>query len=279
MYMDWRTRDEQRKRSAARLFIFALLLGTMCFLLGSMRATPAHAQWQVPNHSVPIGRGSGSGFKNAAPGTAGCVLASAGASADPTFSCGITPTMTGVWTFAAQQTITFDAGGAELLKIVGTGTNTASGYIGMDGTAGKQTGFNLRDGGVIKWQFIKQTDNTFLIFDAVNSVVMATYNPGAAGVGFINYANTKDASSSTTGSLVSAGGIGVAKALWVGTYVATTPVAVGSLPSCAAGTKGARMFVTDSNAASFTAGIGAVVAAGGTTNVPVTCDGTNWRIG
>lgn len=58
------------------------------------------------------------------------------------------------------------------------------------------------------------------------------------------------------------------------------PVAVGSLPACGSavpdGTQGA---VTDSNAASFTVGIGAVVAAGGTTHVPVYCDGTNWRIG
>jgi len=61
-------------------------------------------------------------------------------------------------------------------------------------------------------------------------------------------------------------------------YVQTGAVAVASLPSCAAGTKGARHFVTDANA-TFTAGIGAVVAAGGANNVPVTCDGTNWRIG
>jgi hypothetical protein len=61
-------------------------------------------------------------------------------------------------------------------------------------------------------------------------------------------------------------------------FVKTGAVAVGSLPACAAGTKGARHFVTDANAA-FTAGIGAVVAAGGANNVPVTCDGTNWRIG
>lgn len=103
-----------------------------------------------------------------------------------------------------------------------------------------------------------------------------TTSPGA---GVVKVEGTTDATSSTTGIFQSAGGVGVAKALWVGTYVATTPVAVASLPSCAAGTQGARMFVTDSNAASFTAGIGAVVAAGGATKVPVTCDGTNWRIG
>lgn len=56
-------------------------------------------------------------------------------------------------------------------------------------------------------------------------------------------------------------------------------VAVAGLPTCNTAAKGAKYFVTDSNAASFTAGIGAVVAAGGSTNVPVVCDGTNWRIG
>lgn len=61
--------------------------------------------------------------------------------------------------------------------------------------------------------------------------------------------------------------------------VQTGSTTVGSLPTCNAGARASRFFVTDSNAASFTAGIGAVVAAGGATNVPVVCDGTNWRIG
>lgn len=67
-------------------------------------------------------------------------------------------------------------------------------------------------------------------------------------------------------------------ALTATTYVQTGAVAVASLPTCNAGAKAARHFVTDANAA-FTAGIGAIVAAGGANNVPVTCDGTNWRIG
>lgn len=90
---------------------------------------------------------------------------------------------------------------------------------------------------------------------------------------------TTASTSSTTGAIKSAGGIAAAGAMWVGTYVATTSTTVGALPACGAGIKGARMFVSDSNAASYTAGIGAVVAAGGATNVPVVCDGTNWRIG
>ena len=56
-----------------------------------------------------------------------------------------------------------------------------------------------------------------------------------------------------------------------------TPVTVAQLPPVA-GNAGMRMAVSDSNAA-LTAGIGAVVAAGGANIVPVFCDGTNWRIG
>tara|TARA_R110000868_G_scaffold154667_2_gene380782 strand:+ start:2283 stop:3731 length:1449 start_codon:yes stop_codon:yes gene_type:complete len=59
--------------------------------------------------------------------------------------------------------------------------------------------------------------------------------------------------------------------------VITVPSTVAALP--ASPTKGQHAFVSDSNAASCTAGIGAIVAAGGSTNCPVFYDGTNWRIG
>jgi hypothetical protein len=52
----------------------------------------------------------------------------------------------------------------------------------------------------------------------------------------------------------------------------------GTLPAAAANLTGARAHVTNSNA-TLTAGIGAIVAAGGANIVPVFCDGTNWRIG
>jgi hypothetical protein len=47
---------------------------------------PASAQWQVPDHAVPIGRGGGNtGFKNAAPGIIDLPLLSGGPLADPSF--------------------------------------------------------------------------------------------------------------------------------------------------------------------------------------------------
>lgn len=47
---------------------------------------PAAAQWQAPNHSVPVGQGAGvTGFKSAAPGATGLPLTSNGATSDPSF--------------------------------------------------------------------------------------------------------------------------------------------------------------------------------------------------
>ncbi len=57
----------------------------------------------------------------------------------------------------------------------------------------------------------------------------------------------------------------------------TPALTVAALP--ATPVAGQRAFVTDSNAVSFTAGIGTIVAAGGGTAVPVIFDGTNWLIG
>jgi hypothetical protein len=58
------------------------------------------------------------------------------------------------------------------------------------------------------------------------------------------------------------------------TSLQTGVTVVGSLPSCVAGLKGARYFVTDSNSVTFHA----TVATGGANNVAVVCDGTNWYI-
>jgi hypothetical protein len=59
------------------------LILALCLLA----STPAVAQWQVPDHAVPIGRGPGfTGFKSAAPGAAGQSLISQGASRDPIFA-------------------------------------------------------------------------------------------------------------------------------------------------------------------------------------------------
>jgi hypothetical protein len=57
--------------------------------------------------------------------------------------------------------------------------------------------------------------------------------------------------------------------------VITAPVAVSGLPTCNSAAKGAHAFVTDANATTFNT----TVAGGGSNNLPVFCDGTNWKIG
>jgi hypothetical protein len=62
------------------------LLRIAAFIVAFFVGAPAIAQWQTPNHSVPIGRGAGvTGFGSAAPGTAGLPLVSNGPGADPSF--------------------------------------------------------------------------------------------------------------------------------------------------------------------------------------------------
>jgi hypothetical protein len=50
---------------------------------------------------------------------------------------------------------------------------------------------------------------------------------------------------------------------------------VAKLPDAANAGVGARSFVTDSSVSTF----GSTVAGGGSTNVPVYSDGTNWKVG
>lgn len=76
------------------------------------------------------------------------------------------------------------------------------------------------------------------------------------------------------------GGTGTLRDLRLGdagvrVIVGSAPVAVASLPTCDSSGKGARATVTDANATTFLS----TVAGSGANNVPVFCDGTNWKIG
>jgi hypothetical protein len=71
--------QDHEKGTIMKKYLVALAL-----LLGIVES--ALAQWQVPDHAVPIGRGPGfTGFKNAPPGAAGLPFVSNGASSDPGF--------------------------------------------------------------------------------------------------------------------------------------------------------------------------------------------------
>lgn len=58
----------------------------------------------------------------------------------------------------------------------------------------------------------------------------------------------------------------------------TDPKTVATLTVAATAGAGPRSFVNDASA-TMAAGIGTVVAGGGTNKVPVYCDGANWLIG
>jgi len=107
-----------------------------------------------------------------------------------------------------------------------------------------------------------------------SSANMAAAVTDETGSGALVFANTP---SLTTPNI----GLATASTLIVpdtnGAYIKSPGMTVVNLPGTPVA--GMRAYVTDSNAASYTAGIGAIVAAGGTTVVPVFYDGTSWRIG
>jgi hypothetical protein len=125
-----------------------------------------------------------------------------------------------------------------------------------------------------------KADNTF------NSVVQAIpalynpqftkYTPGAA-----NYERIVQQWESNVAVITTeASGTGTLRDLRLGdagvrVIVGSAPVAVASLPTCNSAGKGARATVTDANATTFLS----TVAGSGANNVPVFCDGTNWKIG
>lgn len=62
------------------------MIRTVVALALLLASVPASAQWQTPNHSVPIGRGAGvTGFGSAVPAIAGRPFVDNGVSADPSF--------------------------------------------------------------------------------------------------------------------------------------------------------------------------------------------------
>jgi len=96
--------------------------------------------------------------------------------------------------------------------------------------------------------------------------------------GVISGVSTVAATSPTTGTIKSAGGIGASGAIWAGTYINITPTVVTSLPTCNAALDGARAYVTNNNTAPAWQG---AVTAGGTNRTPVYCDGnaSAWKQG
>ena len=101
----------------------------LLFVLALLACSPAQAQWQTPNHSVPLGRGAGvTGFKSVGPCAATQTIMGQGAAADPICgqqiisvkSYGATGDGTTNDTAAMQAAITAGAGVATVYVPCGT---------------------------------------------------------------------------------------------------------------------------------------------------------------
>jgi hypothetical protein len=97
-----------------------------------------------------------------------------------------------------------------------------------------------------------------------------------ANAGPISQNDTTDSTTTTTGAVQIAGGMGIAKAIYGGAEIATGIFTVTGLPTCNAARKAARAFVSDNATALAFA---AVITTGGAIQTPVYCDGTVWRQG
>lgn len=134
----------------------------LLFVLALLFASPALAQWQVPDNSIPIGRGVGNtGFDNAAPGTLGFPLKSNGASALPSFG----PIVNGAITPGAANTVKGTLDGVSTVDLT-LPSCAADGRHALTYTSG------------VGW-VCTGTANTFTaIIPAAGTVTMAVGSPG-----------------------------------------------------------------------------------------------------
>lgn len=174
-----------------------------------------------------------------------------------------TPNAIKTWTLTAPLTFT-GAAGSSLLTLTGATQTTSFPVITATQT--------WNAGGVT---FTGWKLNITSTASAAGSLLMDLQ---LAGVTQFNV--TKGGLITATGGLAIVGPItGATTGAFSGAVtVATIKTAGTVVGSLGTPTAGLRNHVTDSNAA-LTAGIGAIVAAGGGNIVPVFADGTNWRIG
>lgn len=158
--------------------------------------------------------------------------------------------------------------------IVDLNGNVTAGTIGCGAITGS-AGLQLASGNFISFTGTPSGSHFSIYGDGGATIVNG---PSGGTIGF-NINNATKAILQTSGGFsVGTGTDPGSGGIIANSYIQPGVTAVGSLPSPSAGNKGARFFVTDANAA-MTAGIGTIVAAGGSNNVPVYSDGTNWRIG
>lgn len=205
-------------------------------------------------------------FGEVAPGTSPQVLTSNGTGACPTFQAIPSSGVTSITGTAVEIAASASTGAVTLSFPSGhSGTGAVALVTLPVFTAGITLGDNLN-------------------MPAAKNIIFGAQ--GAIGNGSSNGLWILKKNGFTTGQGLDGSVDGV---LWMKTFgfvdaglfkvrtVEATATTVSALP--ASPEEGMRASVTDSNAVSFTAGIGSVVAGGGSTHVPVYYDGSAWRIG
>lgn len=122
---------------------------------------------------------------------------------------GVAQTLTGLNTFSAL--ITASAGltsssvgiassitGSSLLTLVANATTTAT-----------QCGLTFQNAGTAEWAVYKDTTNTLVISDRVNTVSQMIFSQGTLATGTISIPLTKTSGGSANGALVVTGGVGI----------------------------------------------------------------------
>lgn len=176
--------------------------------------------------------------------------------------------------------------GANPVAIFGGGATSAAvggGYeVMINGGTGNQV-LSFAVGATLAGYFSVGTGGVAFFSNGAVGVQFGVNNAGqfqinsTATNALINIATASTSAATGALTLTGAGaGLGVAGAIWAGTYINTTTNTVNGLPACGAGIKGARTFVSDNNTALAFA---AVITTGGTIQTPVYCDGTVWRQG
>lgn len=142
-----------------------------------------------------------------------------------------------------------------------TGINCAGAYAKGGGyaEAAIQRNYGVRIGSTLSVQWSSTT--------AYNGTADTGISRNAAGIVEINDSNAGTFRDLKLRNLLAGGGNG--------SYIQTPSMTVANLASAATAGAGARAFVTDATATTFLS----TVAGGGSNNVPVVSDGTNWLIG
>ena len=160
---------------------------------------------------------------------------------------------------------------------VGISLNGYHEFYGIDlgtGTYGFSA-IRLPNNVIISARNAANTDDTAVIKLASDDVVQlgaGTSDGSAAKLvntagGYLKFEISSNAASQPS--------IAFSNTLQIGGAFRQVPVTVASLPSASVAGAGARYFVSDATATTFTS----VVAGGGSSPVPVYSDGTNWRVG